>query len=165
MEKKPEGIRAWYANRTRTALRGVILATLISALIAAVGFVAVPRDLVLHAQVFNGAFVIPVFGGIWIAAFVILWLIPMREVSFRGQESMERMEASFMELHERAMVIVKQIENGDHPLMKKLEERATQLEAHMAAIRSRIERDTSPLPVARRPISVVEHGDNSGNGD
>jgi hypothetical protein len=150
------GIRAWYAEKTRLAVRGVVLATLVSLGVAGLGFLLVPKEIVLHAQIFNGAFVIPVFGGIWIAAFVILWLVPMREVSFRGQEAMERIEGRVDDLHKRAVKILDSIEGGTHPIAKKVEDTLARVEGHMAAIRARIERDTNPLPVIRRPIEVPD---------
>jgi len=89
---KELGIREWYQTNTRKAMRGLIGATVIL-LLAIVGvWIFAPLDKLQHAQTFNGALVIPGFGGLWIASFMFIWLIPMREVSFRGQESMERME-------------------------------------------------------------------------
>ena len=75
----------------------------------------------------------------------------MREVSFRGQEAMERIEGRVDDLHKRVVKILDSVEGGTHPIAKKVEDTLERVEGHMAAIRARIERDTNPLPVIRRP--------------
>lgn len=89
----PDGIRAWYKKNTRRAIRGLIGATVVLLMAVVLVWLFAPLDKLQHAQTFNGALTIPGFGGLWIASFMFIWLIPMREVSFRGQESMERMES------------------------------------------------------------------------
>jgi len=89
---KPESLRAWYTHSTRKAVRSLIAATVVSSLAMVAFWFVVPADLTARIQVANGAFTIPIFGGLWILAFMCIWLIPMREVSFRGQESLDRTE-------------------------------------------------------------------------
>lgn len=89
---KYENLRAWYTRATRKAIRGLVAATVFAALGMFAFWLVVPLDVASRLQTANGAFTIPVFGGLWIAAFMFIWLIPMRELSFRGQESLDRTE-------------------------------------------------------------------------
>lgn len=91
--RKDESVRAWYEHATKRARKALAFATLVTTVVAVLAFIFAPEKLILHAQVFNGALTIPAAGGIWIAAFMFIWLIPMRELSFRSQESLERTEA------------------------------------------------------------------------
>lgn len=88
-----ESSRAWYSRTTKKALRSLVWATITATLLAGVLFVAVPNTIVLKAQIFNGAWTIPVYGGLWLASFILIFLIPQRELGFRSQECLERMEA------------------------------------------------------------------------
>lgn len=88
-----EGIRSWYKRNTKRSIRALIGASIILIVAAIVLWILAELPFLARMQTFNGALVIPGFGGLWIASFMFIWLIPMREVSFRGQESMERMEA------------------------------------------------------------------------
>jgi hypothetical protein len=90
--KKEEGIRSWYEKRTVKARRALFGATLVLAIIAVCFWIFASLETSQRLQTFNGAITIPAAGGIWIAAFMFIWLMPMRELSFRGQESLERME-------------------------------------------------------------------------
>lgn len=91
-EGKPEGVRAWYDRTTKKARRSLVWATLVTMVAAVLIYIFAPHALHLKLQIFNGAYVIPAAGAIWIAAFMFIWLIPMRELSFRSQESIERTE-------------------------------------------------------------------------
>lgn len=92
--EKFEPARTWYERTTRKSRKLIAAASVIGLLSALVFFFVVPHEYTLRLQVFNGAWVIPVFGAIWIWAFVWIFLIPSREVGFRSQESIERMENS-----------------------------------------------------------------------
>lgn len=87
-----EGIRAWYKRTTRKAMRSLVFATVLSVLGMLSFWILVPQQFIMRLQAANGAFTIPVFGALWLASFIFIWLLPMRELSFRGQESFERME-------------------------------------------------------------------------
>lgn len=87
-----QGIRAWYERSTKRARRALLWATVIMAAGMFVFYFCVPPHWAARLQTANGAYTIPAFGGLWIAAFMFIWLIPMRELSFRGQESFERTE-------------------------------------------------------------------------
>jgi len=96
-----EGIRAWYKKTTRSAWKALWGATLITGVIAVLLWTLASMGTLQHLQTFNGAIVIPAAGGIWIVAFIYLWLVPMRELSFRGQESLERTEGRFKDALEK----------------------------------------------------------------
>ncbi len=84
-----KGVRAWYEETTRRARRALGVASVL-AVAGVLGFYSfAPEHVTLKLQILNGAWTIPAFGGLWLAAFIFIWLLPMREVSFRGQESME----------------------------------------------------------------------------
>lgn len=145
-----EPIRQWYQKTTKKALRSLWWATAISFVGAVLFYVLAPSNVHLKLQIFNGAITIPVAGAIWIVSFILLWLVPMRETAFRSQESMERMESRIEERLKKADVVIdrfdrisKQIEDGTHPLLNRME-------GHMKAIRERIERDTKPLENPQR---------------
>lgn len=91
--KGKAGIRAWYEKSTRKARIALVFATAVMAIGMFAFWFLVPHEWAVRLQTANGGYTIPAFGGLWIAAFMFIWLIPMRELSFRGQESMERMEA------------------------------------------------------------------------
>jgi len=92
-ENKQDGVRSWYERTTKRARKALAFSTIVTMVGAILLYLFAPHSLHLNLQVFNGAYVIPVAGGIWIAAFMFIWLIPMRELSFRSQESLERTEA------------------------------------------------------------------------
>ncbi len=91
MPRNDESIRQWYARTTRTKLRLVTAAIVASLLAAIVLFQFLPPDLTLKLQVFNGAVTIPLGAIIWIAAFMLIWMIPIREVSFRTFEATDEL--------------------------------------------------------------------------
>ncbi len=90
--QKHENLRQWYTRKTRVALRSLIGASVITATAAVLLWVLAELPFLARMQTFNGAIIIPAAGGIWIASFMYIWLIPMRELSFRGQESLDRTE-------------------------------------------------------------------------
>lgn len=100
---KGEGIRAWNERTTRKARVALVGATAILAAVAVIFWTYAPLEMTARLQTFNGAITIPAAGGIWIAAFMAIWLIPMRELSFRGQESLERMEVRIQDAIDKRM--------------------------------------------------------------
>jgi hypothetical protein len=91
--EEPENLRSWYNRKTKSARRALFGATVITATVSILLWVMAELPFLARMQTFNGAIIIPAAGGIWIAAFMYIWLIPMRELSFRGQESFDRTEA------------------------------------------------------------------------
>ena len=143
LKPPPEGIRAWYSRTTRRAIRSIVWSTAIAAVFAVVGYFAASDEITLRLNNLNGAWTIPAFGGIWLAAFILIWLVPMREVSFRGQESMERIEKKFIDTFDA-------IDKGDHPVVKRLLDRFDEMAADIRKVRERAERDTTPAVSRKR---------------
>jgi hypothetical protein len=100
-DKRPENIRAWYERKTSRARRSLVWATALAAVGMFVFWFAVPHEWAARLQTANGGYTIPAFGALWIAIFMFVWLIPMRELSFRGQEAMEHMESCISEAFEK----------------------------------------------------------------
>lgn len=102
--KKGESIRGWYHRTTSGARKVLLIFSAIAICAAVVLFVFAPQSLHASIQQFNGAYVIPVAGGIWILGFLYIFLIPQREVGFRSQEFIESMSNSVRETLEREIV-------------------------------------------------------------
>lgn len=98
--ERPETIREWYHRSTRRWRVALVYATLTAFVVAAVMFSVSSVHFLARLQTFNGAFTIPISAFIWILAFVFVFLVPSREVSFRSQESIEKM----VEIADRAFV-------------------------------------------------------------
>lgn len=91
-EEKHESVRAWYDRTTTKWRRALVLATIIALVVAAFLFALAETPFLAKLQTFNGAFTIPIAGAIWLLSFVYIFLVPNREVGFRSQEALERME-------------------------------------------------------------------------
>lgn len=88
MEQR-EGIRQWYERTTRNWRKALIGSTFIAVIGAIVFWCLGSLNLFSRIQTFNGATVIPIGAGLWMAAFVFIFLIPSREAGFRSQEWIE----------------------------------------------------------------------------
>jgi len=89
LPENKEGIRQWY-NRTTRSWRKALLWSTVVAVIGAVAFYCLGSMAIFSKiQTFNGAMVIPIGAGLWMAAFVFIFLIPSREAGFRSQEWIE----------------------------------------------------------------------------
>lgn len=91
-EKPGETIRQWYERTTGRVRSRIVRASGFAAVVTLSAFFAVPNWVILKLQIFNGALSLPVGMVIWIAAFILLFLIPSREAGFRTEESMRRTE-------------------------------------------------------------------------
>jgi hypothetical protein len=89
-ERRKESIRAWYERTTRRARKAIVLATFASLGIMGVMWLTASLPLLQRVQTWNGALTVPLLGGVWIMSFIYMFLVPSREASFRGQESIER---------------------------------------------------------------------------
>jgi len=89
-QQPQETIRQWYDRTTSKARMGLMWCCAISIVFGACFFAFAPLKLAQFMQTANGAVTIPIAGGIWIAAFVYIFLVPSREVGFRSQESIEQ---------------------------------------------------------------------------
>jgi len=89
-QQPTETIRQWYDRTTKKARAGLMYCCALSIVGGACFFAFAPLKLAQFMQTANGAVTIPIAGGIWIAAFVYIFLVPSREVGFRSQESIEQ---------------------------------------------------------------------------
>lgn len=99
LPEQREGVRQWYERTTRSWRKALVWATVIAVVGAIVFWCLGSLSLFSRIQTFNGATVIPIGAGLWMASFVFIFLIPSREASFRGQEWIE----SFVTLAERSI--------------------------------------------------------------
>jgi len=86
-----EGIRQWYDRTTRFWRKGLVWATIVALIGAAIFYSLGSMGVFTRIQTFNGALTIPVGAALWMAAFVFIFLVPSREASFRSQEWIESM--------------------------------------------------------------------------
>jgi len=89
MDQPREGVRQWYDRTTRHWRKALVWATLVAMAGAVVFYCVGSLQVFSKIQTFNGALIIPVGAGLWMAAFVFIFLIPSREVGFRSQEWIE----------------------------------------------------------------------------
>ena len=134
--RKEESLRQWYTRKTRIALRSLIGASVITATAAVLLWVLAELPFLARMQTFNGAIIIPAAGGIWIASFMYIWLIPMRELSFRGQESLDRTEERMRKAFEDDLLptaaVWKRIgDRVEQELLPRLEKVAKEAEARI----------------------------------
>lgn len=92
-EFKQENIRAWYKRTTSGYRKAMYWATGLSLAIMAFMWFTCSLTTLQKIQTFNGALTVPLLGGLWIFLFIFAFLVPSREASFRGQESLEKMVA------------------------------------------------------------------------
>jgi hypothetical protein len=88
-QQKPEGVRAWYDRTTRKYRRIFIVVSVISVIVMTCMWSFASVNFLKRIQEYNGALTIPFAGGLWFFMFIFMFLIPSREASFRGQESLE----------------------------------------------------------------------------
>jgi hypothetical protein len=143
----PESIRSWYRRTTRAALIALVWSAIAAGILSVAAFFFMPQDAIVKVQTFNGAFTVPVFGGLWIASFIFLWLNPSREVMFRSQEGMDRMEARFDDRLVRLDRVISYLEQAvDKDVLGKVERGITSIEGAV------LERTKTLPTVPRRPI-------------
>lgn len=88
---KQESIREWYERTTKAARKAIYIASSASLVAMPVAWMLTPLVTLQRMQTFSGGVLIPIMGGIWIFAFIFMFLVPSREASFRGQEYLEKM--------------------------------------------------------------------------
>jgi hypothetical protein len=88
-----ESIRQWYDRTTRKWRRFLWCASAATLAVMAVAFLSLSTPTLAKIQTFNGALTIPLWGGLWILSFILMFLVPSREASFRGQESLDATSA------------------------------------------------------------------------
>jgi len=143
--KKEMNLREWYTNATKAAFRALIVTAVIVAIAAILLWNLADLPFLARMQTFNGAIVIPAAGGIWIAAFMYIWLIPMRELSFRGQESFDRTEARLQKALEEDLAPVAKVwlrigEQVEKDLLPRLEKVVAQAEERIGPVSESVRR-------------------------
>lgn len=88
-----ETIRQWYERTTKKVRRAIKGACIVAAIAGVLLWLLAGFGTLARIQTFQGAFTIPVVGGIWLLSFIFMFLIPSREASFRSQEWIEAMVA------------------------------------------------------------------------
>lgn len=88
-EAASESIRQWYDRTTRKWRKFLWCASVATLVVMGVSFLTLSTPTLAKIQTFNGALTIPLWGGLWILSFIFMFLIPSREASFRGQESLD----------------------------------------------------------------------------
>ena len=91
-----------YRRAAARSIRALLWSSIGITIAALVFFAVAPEWLMKRIEAFNGAITIPAGGAIWIAAFIILWLNPMRDVSFQSQDKIEETIEEFHRLKEDA---------------------------------------------------------------
>lgn len=86
---KPESIRGWYQRTTKNSRVGFVAMTVVAFSVMAAMWIFASMPTLSKLQTFNGALTVPLIGGLWIFAFIFMFLIPSREASFRAQEALE----------------------------------------------------------------------------
>jgi methyl-accepting chemotaxis protein len=92
-EPASESIRQWYDRTTRKWRKFLWCASVATLVVMGVSFLSLSTPTLARIQTFNGALTIPLWGGLWILSFILMFLVPSREASFRGQESLDATSA------------------------------------------------------------------------
>lgn len=162
--KKGESVRGWYHRTTSGARKFLLIFSAIAICAAVVMFVFAPQSLHASIQQFNGAYVIPVAGGIWIMGFLYIFLIPQREVGFRSQEFIESMSNSVRETLEREIVpavavwrrLGEKIEAELPIFMKKVDEGILQIQESAKKLTVAIEKNEGLAADAKPAIDALK---------
>lgn len=127
--KKPESIRDWYERTTKNSRIGFIAMSIVAFSIMATMWCVASLSTLQKLQTFNGALTVPLIGGLWIFAFIFMFLVPSREASFRAQEALEDGIATM-----KSMVTEKVV-----PAIKIWERIGLQVEKEYPEVKKRIE--------------------------
>lgn len=161
--QKSESIRQWYGRTTSGARRFLLIFSMFAIAAAVVMFIYAPQSLHISLQQFNGAYVIPVAGGIWILGFLYIFLIPQREVGFRSQEFIESMSNSVKETIENEIVpaaivwkrLGEKIEAQLPIFMKNLEEGVREIHEASKKLSTAIEKNEGLAAEAKPAIEAL----------
>lgn len=162
--KKAESVRGWYHRTTSGARKFLLIFSAVAICAAILLFVFAPQSLHASIQQFNGAYVIPVAGGIWILGFLYIFLIPQREVGFRSQEFIESMSNSVRDTLEREIVpavavwkrLGEKIEAELPILMKKVDEGILQIQESAKKLTVAIEKNEGLAADAKPAIDALK---------
>lgn len=160
---KSESIRQWYGRTTSGARKALLIFSAVAIGMAIILFIYAPQSMHQSLQQFNGAYVIPVAGGIWIAGFLYIFLIPQREVGFRSQEFIEQMSNTVKETIENEIVpaaivwkrLGEKIEAELPIFMKKLDEGVLEIREASKKLSVAIEKNEGLAAEAKPAIEAL----------
>lgn len=147
--KRKEGIREWYDRTTKMARKSLLIAAISLTSFSVVFYVLASQPLLTKLQTFNGAITIPGFGALWLGTFICIWMLPIREVSFRSHEAMEKMEARADGMQDRIDKIMDKFE-------KKLDSITDEDIKKMKKILDKGAKSVTPLPYKRRDSNEIQ---------
>lgn len=161
--QKSESIRQWYGRTTSGARKALLVFSAIAIGVAVLLFIYAPQSMHQSLQQFNGAYVIPVAGGIWIAGFLYIFLIPQREVGFRSQEFIESMSNTVKDTIEKEIVpaaivwkrLGEKLEQELPVFMKKLDEGILEIREASKKLSGAIEKNEGLAAEAKPAIEAL----------
>lgn len=162
--RQKESIRQWYERTTLKSKRILLWVGMASMILGVLSYCYSPYGFHVHLQTFNGAFTIPVAAGLWLVAFVVIWLVPMREVSFRGQDAFEDMQDKVNDLVGEVRSMIEQWRRIGDRVEKQLD--SGLFDEARAAIRE-VKEFAAPKgapPSASRGLGVLTMRAKGGNG-
>lgn len=148
---KPESIRQWYERTTRKARKAFVWATVFSLAVMVAMWVVAPMTTLGKLQTFNGALTVPLIGGLWIFAFIFMFLIPSREASFRAQETVEGAVA----------IMKKAVDENLIPVLKIWERVGLQVEKEYPELKKRVEESLAELKETSKKVEKALEGNAS----
>lgn len=157
--EKAESIRDWYGRTTRKARKAFVWATVVSLSVMMGMWVMAPMASLSKLQTFNGALTVPLIGGLWIFAFIFMFLIPSREASFRAQEALEDGIGTLKKMTEEHVVpaaktlerVLLQIEKEYPEMRKRVEEALVELKYTSKQVEKALE-DNKTFVLEARPV-------------
>jgi hypothetical protein len=142
MIQKSESIREWHRRTTRKSRVGLAVATVISLALMTVLWFTCDLETLKFAQTFNGALTMVLLGGLWVFAFIFMFLVPSREASFRAQEALE----------DGIGTLKKMVENDVVPAAKAIERLALLIEKDYPEVRKRVEESLVELKETSKKV-------------
>ena len=147
MKEEEKSIRKWYEAKTRRAIKWLVGFGVVSLLVGVVLFALLPDAVTLKLQVFNGAYTIPIGALIWLVIFTLIWMMPIREISFRTFESTEALREE----------IKAAIKDEIHPSVKRFEKIADQLEEKFEdRFLDRVDEALDSIAFRKEPLPVAK---------
>jgi hypothetical protein len=161
---KPESIREWYQRTTKRARRALFWSTLVSFAVMGLMWTCASTNTLTRLQTFNGALTVPLIGGLWIFAFIFMFLVPSREASFRAQETLEDGVRTLHKFAEEEVLPVIQIwerigqriEKEYPELKKRLEDSVADLKQTAQRVEKALEENGELVKDARPVLAALK---------
>lgn len=149
--EKPESIRDWYERTTKNSRIGFVVMTIVAFSIMAAMWIFASMPTLSRIQTFNGALTVPLIGGLWIFAFIFMFLVPSREASFRAQEAIEGLIAKAMPAIKVWERLGLQVEKEYPEVRKKVEESLVELRKTAVRVEKALE-DNAAFVTEAKPV-------------